>query len=102
MLMMQKGLIKISICLRIQQPIIFLFNHNFGNIFHQGKIVKAGKFAVGIILPPAKRSTDCLECGMLFTFPVSLDFFLNFVKVPTKAFNAFIFVGQKHPYFPMP
>jgi len=57
---------------------------------------------MGILLPLAKKSTDFLICGILFTYPVSLDFFFNIVKVQTKAFNAFIFVGQKHPYFPMP
>lgn len=64
--------------------------------------MKAGKFAVGILLPRAKTTTDFLICEIPFTYPVSLDFFFNIVKVRTKAFNAFIFVGQKHPYFPMP
>lgn len=39
--------------------------------------MKAGKFAVGILLPRAKTTTDFLICGILFTYPVSFDFFLT-------------------------
>lgn len=37
--------------------------------------MKAGKFAVGILLPRAKTTTDFLICEIPFTYPVSLDFF---------------------------
>lgn len=48
---------------------------NLESYFSKVKIIKAGRFCVGVLLPPAKRSTDFMIFGILFTYPVSLGFF---------------------------
>lgn len=76
MLFMCKGLIWINFHNGLQELIFFFSMYNFQKLFLKGKKkIKAGRFCVGILLPPAKRSTDFMIFGILFTCPVSLGLF---------------------------